>query len=393
MKEVLFAAVEAQENDLCELADSIFDHPDRGHCEHFAQQRVATYLEKNGFKVEKGVGGVETALRAEYQSMEGGPTIGFCGEYDALPIGHACGHHLQTAFACGAIVAMKNVLGGTRPFKVVMYATPDEEGNVASGKKEMIDGGCFSELDVALIAHGGAETTLDETSMAFTKLDFTFTGISSHPGAHPEVGRPAWDAFQIAVHGMNFLRAHLPLGTQLHWAITGGQTPEGGDFNAVSKGTVSLCARDVSQLEKVAERVVAVLKGAAIMTETQVSYSSKDGTILPKLRVAALSESFYENAKEAGCERIEPPLNKPIVTDTGNLSRVVPTLGGRIAFAPKGTGAHSKEWLAAGKSEGAHRAVVAGAKTLAGIAYDFLTNDELRRCVRDQWEEARKHAQ
>ena len=388
MKSKLFAAVEQQKQALCHLADSIFDHPELGHEEHFAQEQVADYLKANGFQVTLGAGNVETALRAEYQSLEGGLTIGFCAEYDALPLGHACSHHLQSAFACGAAVALKNVLGGEIPFRIVVYTTPDEEGNINPGKNEMIEGGCFRELDIALLAHGGTETTIDETSLALQQIHFKYCGISTHASAQPEAGRPAWDACQIAIHGLSYLRGHLPQGANLNWAICGFDGPNGTDPNAVSKGKISVSALRVRELKSAMERVYNVLDGAAMMTETSVEYDRDTSIYLPKLRLPSMTECFYKNAEEAGALRIEPPRTRKIVTDTGSLSQVVPTCGVRIGFAPKGTSAHSKEWLQAGKSDAAHDAVVTGGKVLAGMAIDFINNEELRCRVKNEWEDA-----
>lgn len=53
---------------------------------------LTDWLEQEGFAVERGVAGVETAFRAIYHHGNGGPNIGLLCEYDALPeIGHACG--------------------------------------------------------------------------------------------------------------------------------------------------------------------------------------------------------------------------------------------------------------------------------------------------------------
>ena len=67
-------------------------------------------LEKEGFLVERGIGGLETAFRATWRNGDGGPNIGIMGEYDALAeVGHGCGHHLQTPAAIAAGVAVKQM--------------------------------------------------------------------------------------------------------------------------------------------------------------------------------------------------------------------------------------------------------------------------------------------
>ena len=103
MKKKLFATVDEYMPELKKLGDDIFDRPEIGFEETFACDTLCAYLEKQGFKVEKGVGTLPTAFRAEYENGAGGPVIGYLGEYDALAnLGHGCGHHLQTPAAIGA---------------------------------------------------------------------------------------------------------------------------------------------------------------------------------------------------------------------------------------------------------------------------------------------------
>jgi aminobenzoyl-glutamate utilization protein B len=101
-------------------------------------------LEKEGFKVERGVGALPTAFVATAGS--GAPVIAILAEYDALPDlsqkaaeahkdplasgapGHGCGHNLLGAAAVAAAVAanrqrMDQKLSGT----VQVFGTPAEE--------------------------------------------------------------------------------------------------------------------------------------------------------------------------------------------------------------------------------------------------------------------------
>ncbi len=69
----------------------------------------------------------------------------------------------------------------------------------------------------------------------------------------------------------------------------------------------------------------------------------------------------------------------------------VPGIGIRIAFAPKGTSAHSREWLELGKAEEAYRAIQTAAKTLAAMGLDFIeTPQKLSQARKDfEWERER----
>lgn len=97
MKEQLFAYLDTRSQEMNEMADAIFTHPETAHNEYFASSLLCDFLTKEGFQVERGLGRQETAFRAEQMLGNGnGPSIGLLCEYDALEgLGHACGHHMQ----------------------------------------------------------------------------------------------------------------------------------------------------------------------------------------------------------------------------------------------------------------------------------------------------------
>ena len=114
LKEVMFRDIDGIRNEMTAMADDIFDHPEIGLEEFHAQKVLTDWLEKEGFAVERGVAGVETAFKAVYRQGEGGPNIGLLCEYDALPgIGHACGHHMQGPSILAAAKALKDADQGT----------------------------------------------------------------------------------------------------------------------------------------------------------------------------------------------------------------------------------------------------------------------------------------
>ena len=67
-----------------------------------ASKLLCEYLTKSGFRVEVGIGGLETSFRATFGGQLK-PSIAILAEYDALVgLGHACGHNLIAAAAVGA---------------------------------------------------------------------------------------------------------------------------------------------------------------------------------------------------------------------------------------------------------------------------------------------------
>ena len=66
---------------LIEISDNIWEAAEPALLEFKSSRYLSDYAEANGFKVKKGVAGIETAFTAEYGS--GSPIIGILGEFDA----------------------------------------------------------------------------------------------------------------------------------------------------------------------------------------------------------------------------------------------------------------------------------------------------------------------
>ena len=94
-KERIGKAIDEAREDLISLSRNIHDHPELGFEEYKALGFISDVLEKYGFQVQKGYGGLPTSFRADARGMDGGPNIAFLAEYDALKgVGHGCGHNL-----------------------------------------------------------------------------------------------------------------------------------------------------------------------------------------------------------------------------------------------------------------------------------------------------------
>ena len=383
MQEKIFASIDRQFPELCHIADDIYDHPEKGFSEFRAQDLLCTYLEKNGFLVKRGVGDVETSFRAEYAVGNGGPTIGMYCEYDCLPIGHACGHHLQGPAILGAAVAVKESLSDPcKPYTLVVYGTPAEEGG--GGKVIMIKNGCFKELDVIIGAHAGAETTTDPHTYAAKTFTVRFHGHSSHT-AYPEDTYSPIDALLLAMEGIEYMREHVDFGVRLHY------TPSEEGLNGLTSTTPEIAVgkfglRSMSNryMENLEQRFYKIVQGAAIMTGTEAKIEAG----LPyqaKFPIPTLIDLFYQKAKEAGCQRIDPPRTKVGSSDFGDIMQIIPGIGTRIEFAPKGTGAHSIEWLNLGKAECAHEFIQFAARTVALMDAEIIEHPALLTNIKKEY--------
>lgn len=383
LKEVMFRDIDGIRNEMTAMADDIFDHPEIGLEEFHAQKVLTDWLEKEGFAVERGVAGVETAFKAVYRQGEGGPNIGLLCEYDALPgIGHACGHHMQGPSILAAAKALKDAEIG-EPYTITVYGTPAEES--VSGKIRMIQNGCtFEELDAALMMHGGPATQVDVKSLANSKYKVIFHGVSAHAAIKPEKGRSALDALILAFQGIEFLREHVNSDVKIHYTVVNcGGTPAN-VVPAYAEASVYVRSYNRAYLDTVCKRFEKVLKGAAMMTETEVEII-EEKKVDNKIPVLTLNDLVMKQAEEIHAPQIAPAREKTGSTDFGNVMRRVPGTCARIAFVAPGAAAHSQEYIEAGKTEAAHDAVIYGAKILAGTALELIENPELLKQAKEEF--------
>ena len=383
LKEVMFRDIDGIRNEMTAMADDIFDHPEIGLEEFHAQKVLTDWLEKEGFVIERGVAGVETAFKAVYRHGEGGPNIGLLCEYDALPgIGHACGHHMQGPSILAAAKALKDA-EIREPYVITVYGTPAEES--VSGKIRMIQNGCtFEELDAALMMHGGPATQVDVKSLANSKYKVIFHGVSAHAAIKPEKGRSALDALILAFQGIEFLREHVNSDVKIHYTVVNcGGTPAN-VVPAYAEASVYVRSYNRAYLDTVCRRFEKVLKGAAMMTETEVEII-EEKKVDNKIPVLTLNDLVMKQAEEIHAPQIAPAREKTGSTDFGNVMRRVPGTCARTAFVPPGAAAHSQEYIEAGKTEAAHDAVIYGAKILAGTALELIEDPELLKQAKEEF--------
>ena len=79
------------------VSRDIFTHPELAFHEEHAAALLEQTVTAQGFTARRGEGELHTALRAEHAPVAGNLNIAFISEYDALPVGHACGHNLIAA--------------------------------------------------------------------------------------------------------------------------------------------------------------------------------------------------------------------------------------------------------------------------------------------------------
>lgn len=437
LKELLFQEIDRQKERLCEMADTIFDHPECDGEEMMAADILCRYLTENGFSVERPVAGLKSAFRAVYHSVGGGPApcqnsptscqnspapcqnspalcqnspalcqnspappaggpapcppapaprIGILCEYDALAgLGHGCGHHMQGPASLGAAVALKNCCRD-QAYTLVVYGTPAEE--TFGGKINMMEAGCFQDIDVAFMMHGGPDTCTDIHCLALSSFDVVFHGKKAHAAIMPEEGRSALDALLLAFQGVEFLREHVRDDVRMHYTV---KTLPGPENVVPSEAMGSFALRSVSRgyLDQVAERFRDIIKGAALMAGVTYEIEEKPA-LANKVPNLALNDLLIENARLAGAPGITPPRERTGSTDFGNVMHELPGSCIRVKFVPTGTSSHSRAYVEAGKTEAAHSCIVYGAKAIAGASLDILADHNVLQQIKEEFAEKRE---
>ncbi len=374
-------AVDRMEERLRDVAKDIFEHPEVKFEEVRASKRLAEELEKDGFEVELGVAGLETAIRAAHPAVGDGPTVAILGEYDALPeIGHACGHNLIAAGGLGAALAVGSIKSEL-PGRLLFLGTPGEEGG--GGKVLMIEAGLFEGVDAAIMFHPSTNTTIGRGSLAITEVKIEFHGKSSHASGSPEKGINALDAVIQTFNGINAMRQHIKDGARIHGIISdGGVKPNIVPEYASAEFYVR--AQENDYRDELLEKLRKCAEGAALATGARLEFGLVGHSYKAMKPNKVLGERFLKHLEANGIP-YNPPKDKSMgSTDMGDVSQAVPGIHPYVQICEDDIAGHSRPFAEASDSERGYAAMLAAAKAIAMTAVDVLTEAGL---VERIWEE------
>jgi amidohydrolase len=226
LKQRACEAVERHAAALIETADWIHAHPEIGHQEVDAAERLTRLLRAADVPVEMGTAGMATAFKAQLAGRSGGrPRVAILAEYDALPgLGHGCGHNLIGTSAVGAGLALREIMP-EMDGSVWVLGTPAEESAApnAGGKVHMVTAGVFDEVDAAIMFHPATETTLTtDRSLAARGFEFYFHGKAAHAAGAPEEGLNGLDAVVQMYNAVSMLRQQVRSDVRIHGIILSG---------------------------------------------------------------------------------------------------------------------------------------------------------------------------
>ena len=378
-KDTLQKIVETNAKELFSIACDIFDHPESGREEFYASHLLADYLEAKGFVVERGIANLPTSFRAVWERGRNGPSLGFMMEYDALKnMGHACGHHLQGPNAIAAALALRESWPGD--FKIVLYGTPDEE--IAGGKIDMVNAGCFRDVDVMFATHTGSRTSVSRGHKALAPTLVTFHGTPAHAAGSPWKGRSAMDAMLLCFHGLEIMREHVRDGCRIHYSIREGTGPSN-IVHETAKAHITLRSNDKRYLEEeLVPQMHNIVKGACMMTDTTADIQPKP-VYWNEVAVNTLCELVLDSAEEIGA----PKLDRTLViangsTDVSNVSWCVPTVNTYVYYSDYA--AHTVPYMNEGKSEQAKQSLISAGKILGITAIKLLHDPALLKTIQEE---------
>jgi aminobenzoyl-glutamate utilization protein B len=441
-------SVDRLSSEYVEFSRRIFEQPELALKETRSSKLLADLAEQAGFKVERGVAGMETAWVGTWTCQGGGPTIGVLAEFDALPglsqkggsptqapvvegqPGHGCGHNLFGVAALAAAVAMKEALQAERhPATLKIFGTPAEEQGI--GKIFMARDGLFDGVDACLSWHPADRNEVHlQPTKACLSFEVSFFGRSAHASAAPWEGVSALDALEAFEHGVNLLREHVPETARMHYVVTeGGKAPN--VIPNVARVWMYVRGKDWPEAEKVYAHVEKIVAGADLMAWGEEHQDAAAGWRAPEItRLSGLYEyninfaasetmqkslervgaAAYTDEEQAFARALQKSFGQPETgfatnvtpfdrhrapepggsTDVANVSWVVPTVELRMATWPQKVPAHSWASTAASGSAGGARAMLAAAKVLACTGLDLVVDAAALARAKAEFAESRK---
>jgi len=411
-----------------QFVDQVFSYGELGFQEFETAAYITAILEKNGFRVERGVSGIPTAWQATWGS--GKPVISIGSDIDGIPQasqkpgvgykdpmiegapGHGEGHNSGQAVNITAILAVKKIMERERlPGTIKVWPGVAEE--LVGSKAWFVRDGMLRDVDIAIFSHVDSSFAPqewgDDSGNGLVSVEYQFKGESAHAAAQPWRGHSALDAVELMNIGWNFRREHLRLQQRSHYVIS-----NGGDQPNVVPPNASVWyyfrENDYDHIKEMWDTGNKLARAAAMMTDTEVSWRIL-GTAWPKHMSKPLSELMYENVKTVGmpswsnedqtlARGIQKELGSRVVglsttvgdlrgpipeeqrrgggsDDIGDISWNVPTVSLRFPSNIPGLPGHNWANAIAMATPISHKGATAGAKVQAMTMLDILLRPEV----------------
>ena len=386
LKNLIITEVERILPELISIKKFLYENPEVGGEEEKSSARLIEMAKAHGLTIEAPILNIPYSFRAYYDSGRPGPVIGLTAEYDALPgIGHGCGHNIIATAPLGAAIALAAVterIGG----KVILFGTPGEECLVT--KAQMAREGVFDEVDVAMTIHPNPTNCSSGTARAVEAWQVDFYGKNAHAGAEPERGINALDAAVHFYSLIGFEKQYLP-GTNIY-----GIFKDGGEKSSIIPDHASLRylvrapkVSDIRNIRALFERCAEAACKAVGTTYTIQDYERGNMDLVTN---RALSNVFDRHYEELTGEKMEAAACGAS-TDMGDVSHVVPAIHPWIGLNCPDYQLHTAEFREQTMTSVGDDAVKNGAVALAMCAAEVLSDSELLKCIKLEFEEAKNN--
>ncbi len=381
-KQKIVETVEAAREDLLKLSKNIHENPELGFEEFKAVDFISETLEKHGFTVEKGYGGLPTSFRADAKGNGDGPTVAFLAEYDALNgIGHGCGHNLIATCAVGAFLGLSSLLDSL-PGRICIIGTPAEEGG--AGKVKLLANGAFDDVDYALMMHpsGGGSNLVGRGGRAACTVKVNFKGKGAHSSA-PQNGINALSAVISVFNQIDMARPTFDPQDNINGIISDGGTASN-IIPAFASCAFCLRADTMKRIEDLIQLIKTCVANAERLTgaKGEITWDDISAERYPSRPIC---QAFKDNMHELGIEMTWPDPKKQYgSSDIGNVSIKIPAIHDYLSITDDASiQAHTVEYAEAAASPEAQEVCLKGAKGLAMTGYDILSNPEFQKEIRE----------
>ncbi|MCU1322522.1 MAG: amidohydrolase [Acidobacteriaceae bacterium] len=427
LKKDALANVEGRTKQVQVMVDTIFSYGELGFQEVETSKYLTELLEKNGFKVERGISGIPTAWMATWG--EGKPVIALGSDIDCIPQasqkpgvayhdpiikgapGHGEGHNSGQVVNIVGALAIKDLMVKNH-MKGTIKIWPGVAEELLGTKAYFVRDGQFKGVDAVLFSHVGTNLGTHwggGFGTGLVSVQYNFYGESAHAAMAPWRGKSALDAVELMDVGWNFKREHLRPSQRSHYVIT-----NGGDQPNVVPPNASVWYyfrdTDYEHIKSMWDIGNKIAQGATMMTETTTD-STVLGSAWPGHFNKAIAEDLYENAKAVGMPQwsaddqamakaiqkeikvpeqgldtkvaeMRPPGNPALnqggpSDDIGDVSWNVPTIV--LSYPANVPNLPGHNWVngIAMATPLAHKGVLAGAKVQALTLLDLMVKPEL----------------
>ncbi len=300
-----------------QMVDEVFSFGELGMQEEETSRYLTGVLEKNGFKVTRGIAGIPTAWVATWGS--GKPVISLGSDVDDIPQanqkpgvgyhdplvpgapGHGEGHNSGVPLNITAAVAVKALMERDH-IRGTIQLWPGIAEEQMAAKAYYVRAGLFKDVDAVLFCHVASSFDVSYGTSgqnALISAQFNFLGTSSHAAAAPWAGRSALDAVELMDVAWNYRREHLPLTQRSHYVIT-----DGGDQPNVVPPTASVWyyfrETDAPKTQALYALGDTIARAAAAMTSTKLASVQILGSGWSGYFSKPIAMDMFENIKAVG---------------------------------------------------------------------------------------------